>query len=142
MHNWWIYFYRYSLLTNREVDMAGHALDREGVEVNKNTMKLERDHYPVILTQRIWSIKDLFMAKTTIRSKENNIMRRGNSAKIWSNMFACLFVYFAPLFFSLVYSFPTRHFSFIYAWVTCFLSYCMLLFCFGNFYDKRRKEGR
>lgn len=139
MQNWWIYFYRYSLLTNREVDMAGHALDREGVEVNKNTMKLERDHYPVILTQRIWSIKDLFMAKTTIRSKENNIMRRGNSAKIWSNMFACLFVYFAPLFFSLVYSFPTRH---VYAWVTCFLSYCMLLFCFGNFYDKRRKEGR
>lgn len=33
--------------------MAGHALDREGVEVNKNTMKLERDHYPVILNQRI-----------------------------------------------------------------------------------------
>lgn len=33
--------------------MAGHALHREGVEVNKNTMKLERDHYPVILTQRI-----------------------------------------------------------------------------------------
>lgn len=75
--------------------MAGHALHREGVEVNKNTMKLERDHYPVILNQRIWSIKDLFMAKTTIWSKENNIMRRGNSAKIWSNMFAllvCLFI--------------------------------------------------
>lgn len=142
MQNWWIYPYRYSLLTNREVDMAGHALHREGVEVNKNTMKLERDHYPVILNQRIWSIKDLFMAKTTIWSKENNIMRRGNSPKIWSNMFACLFLYFAPLFFSLVYSFPTRQFSFIYAWVTCFLSYCMLLFCFGNFYDKRRKEGR
>lgn len=33
--------------------MAGHALDIEGVEVNKDTMKLERDHYPVILTQRI-----------------------------------------------------------------------------------------
>ena len=33
--------------------MAEHALHREGVEVNKNTMKLERDHYPVILNQRI-----------------------------------------------------------------------------------------
>lgn len=110
MQNWWIYSYRYSLLTNREVDMAGHALDREGVEVNKNTMKLERDHYPVILTQRIWSIKDLFMVKTTIRSKENNIMRRGNSAKIWRNMFACLFVYFAPLFF--LFSLFVSHTSF------------------------------
>lgn len=139
MQNWWIYFYRYSLLTNREVDMAGHALDREGVEVNKNTMKLERDHYPVILTQRIWSIKDLFMVKTTIRSKENNIMRRGNSAKIWSNMFACLFVYFAPLFF--LFSLFVSHTSRLRLGnVLLILLY--VTFCFGNFYDKRRKEGR
>ena len=33
-------------------------MDRDEVEVNKNA-KRERDHYPAILTEQAWSIKDL-----------------------------------------------------------------------------------
>ena len=37
-------------------------MDRDEVEVHKNTKK-ERGQYPAILTEQVWSIKDLLYAR-------------------------------------------------------------------------------
>ena len=52
-------FYRYGLLTKREVKFFFCVfMDRDEVEVHKHA-KNERGQYPAILTEQAWSIKDL-----------------------------------------------------------------------------------
>ena len=54
---------------------VGVFVDREGVEVHKRVEK-KRGHYPAILTEQAWSIKDLFRGKKkhaiVQRDTENN----------------------------------------------------------------------
>ena len=65
------YCYMYILLTKREVKMAGYwpsSLFAFFVSVHKN-VKRERGHYPAILTELAWSIKDLLYGiKSTARN--------------------------------------------------------------------------